>query len=354
MDNSIRKPIGILHVSFPEELSVLVSEKVNLDELNYLAKRLDSFAECELNQFYCGLKHEGFVNLKDMINLTFNIDKYTLLTDVSSPVSIGRKYIASTGGFVPDDDSKTKMFENVGKQLIKEGKFQLTEYGVLYVNETPFNNVYDGQNFPDYYYYDSYLDVDLEYDGKRELVAISEDPESLYTAAERLGAKNPEDCDVSINTYHIDMEPIIPIFRRILEVEGVGKLSQLAAEISNEKMDWAKLRAVADYADVHSSQNINILSDRLDEFIFLPNAHDEDDVGRYYVNDYRDGKVYSLGIDMEDYFDFSGFGSYMMEEYNGMFTDKGYVALSDYGCGECLDDLYDESEYDMGEGVTMT
>ena len=31
-----------------------------------------------------------------------------------------------------------------------------------------------------------------------------------------------------------------------------------------------------------------------------------------------------------------------------------YVCVSDYGCGEFLDELEDEPEYDQGEGVIMT
>lgn len=353
-DYSIRKPVTIKSVSSPVALSVLNGKTVNLDELNYLAKRLDSFDNSELHQFYSGLKHEGFVNLKDMINLTFNIHRYALLTDVSSPASIGRKYILSTQGCTPADDSDDKMYENIGKQLIEEGKFKLTEYGILVVNDTPFEKVYDGLIFPEYHYYDSFLAVDLEHEGKKEFVAIAEDPESLNTAAERLGAESPEDCDVIINSYHVDMEPIIPAFQQILEVEGVIKLSQLVSELANEKMDWAKLRAVADYAEVRSAKNFNIIADRLDEFIYIPKANDEDDVGRYYVNDYKDGNVYSLGIDMEEYFDFQAFGEYMMEEYHGKFIEDGYVCVSDYGCGEFLDELEDEPEYDQGEGVIMT
>ena len=119
-------------------------------------------------------------------------------------------------------------------------------------------------------------------------------------------------------------------------------------------MDWAKLRAVADYAEVRSAKNLNIIADRLDEFIYIPKANDEDDVGRYYVNDYKDGNVYSLGIDMEEYFDFQAFGEYMMEEYHGKFIEDGYVCVSDYGCGEFLDELEDEPEYDQEEGVIMS
>ena len=56
---------------------------VNLDELNYLAKRMDSFFGDEETQFFEAIKLEHFTDMKDLINLTFNLDKYTLIKDVS-------------------------------------------------------------------------------------------------------------------------------------------------------------------------------------------------------------------------------------------------------------------------------
>lgn len=67
----------------PEELSCLKDRFVNLDELNYLAKRMESFFGDEEIQFYEALKLEHFTELKDFINLSFNLDKYTLIQDVS-------------------------------------------------------------------------------------------------------------------------------------------------------------------------------------------------------------------------------------------------------------------------------
>ena len=70
-------------ITEPKELSFLKDKMINLDELNYLAKRMDSFFGDEETQFFEAIKLEHFTEMKDLINLTFNLDKYTLIKDVS-------------------------------------------------------------------------------------------------------------------------------------------------------------------------------------------------------------------------------------------------------------------------------
>ncbi len=52
-------------------LNRLVSAKVNLDELDYLAKRLDSFTVGEFSQFQAMAEKLNLASMKDLINLTF-------------------------------------------------------------------------------------------------------------------------------------------------------------------------------------------------------------------------------------------------------------------------------------------
>lgn len=55
-------------------------------------------------------------------------------------------------------------------------------------------------------------------------------------------------------------------------MEGVIKLSQLVSELANEKMDWAKLSAVADYAEVRSAKNLNNSYDEVKCTVFNINT----------------------------------------------------------------------------------
>ncbi|UQT48524.1 hypothetical protein M5E87_29000 [Flavonifractor plautii] len=56
----------------PPILKRLEGSRVNLDELDYLAKRLDSFTDQELAQFQSAAVSYDYSNIVDLINLTFS------------------------------------------------------------------------------------------------------------------------------------------------------------------------------------------------------------------------------------------------------------------------------------------
>ena len=86
----------VSEVVFPEELGCLQDRFVNLDEVNYLGKRMDSFFGDEEYQFYEAMKFEGFDTLPDLINLSFNLNRYPLIQDIGDMGKIGREYCDTT------------------------------------------------------------------------------------------------------------------------------------------------------------------------------------------------------------------------------------------------------------------
>ena len=93
---------------------------------------------------------------KDLTNLTFNLDHFTLCKDVSSYGKIGREHVMNTEGAVPAHDEDDPKYAAIGKDLIDRGLAQITAKGLLIYN--PFDElteVYDGQTFPEYYYENS-------------------------------------------------------------------------------------------------------------------------------------------------------------------------------------------------------
>lgn len=285
----INRPVFVEEVDYPTQLSFLAGKQVNLDELNYLAKRLDSFMVDEMSQYFAALQREGFRNMKSLINLTFNLDKYTLITDVSSPLVIGKEYALNTEGAIPADHSRDAEYDSIGRDIISGKKGELTEYGLLIVSDKPIEQFYDGKTFPLYDYYGSMLFMGIKYNDREEGVSIAEDPGSIITAVNRLGAEKPGDCKAYILEYDPKLEPIMDRLKEVLEKEGLMALSKVAQKIYEGKIDAAKLNAVADFAQVHSSTNLITLADHLDKFLYIDEALEEDDVGRYFVNEYDNG-----------------------------------------------------------------
>ena len=124
----------VTEVYWPEEFSMLKDRFANLDELNYLARRMESFDYHEYDQFLIGITKLENPTEKDLINLTFNLDHFTLCKDVSNYGKIGREYVMNTEGAVPAHDEDDPKYAAIGKDLIDRGLAQITAKGLLIGN----------------------------------------------------------------------------------------------------------------------------------------------------------------------------------------------------------------------------
>ena len=126
---------------------------LNVEELNYLAKRLESFDEGEAAQFQAMAHKLELFELKDLINLTFCCQQATVITDFSDLAAVGRDhYMNLHGGSAPVDALNALDGETVARQLIESGSGTVTPYGVVYDNGMKLEQVYQGREFPCYYY----------------------------------------------------------------------------------------------------------------------------------------------------------------------------------------------------------
>ena len=125
---------------------------VNVEELNYLAKRLDSFDTGEAAQFQAMAHKLELFELKDLINLTFCCQQATVITDFSDLAAIGRDhYMNLHGGSASEDELNALDGKGTARRLIENGGGTVKPYGVVYDNGMKLEQVYDGRFFPCYW-----------------------------------------------------------------------------------------------------------------------------------------------------------------------------------------------------------
>ena len=108
---------------------------VNVEELNYLAKRLDSFDTGEAAQFQAMAHKLELLQLKDLINLTSCCQQATVITDFSDLAAIGRDhYMNLHGGSASVDELNALDGKKTARQLIESDSGTITPYGVVYDN----------------------------------------------------------------------------------------------------------------------------------------------------------------------------------------------------------------------------
>ena len=206
---------------------------VNVEELNYLAKRLDSFDTGEAAQFQAMAHKLELFELKDLINLTFCCQQATVITDFSDLAAIGRDhYMNLHGGSASVDELNKLDGEETARQLIESGSGTVTPYGVVYDNGMKLEQIYDGQFFPCYYYKPNVITVAVTSKAEPEdtehitWLFLPTVQEEIDRALLRGGITDPADVRLRLESSQLPDEVDVLLD---MEYETLADLDELAA-----------------------------------------------------------------------------------------------------------------------------
>ena len=326
----------------PKDLSAIKDSVVNLDELNYLAKRMDSFVDKEFKQFYAAANCFGINKMKELINLTFNLQHYTLIQDFSSKENIGKTHLLNKLGGMSEEEMEKTDFASVGRELINSGTGKITEYGLLFENiDVPLEDVYDGQVFPLYVYKDCVAIVGIKFKEKTEYAYLPCDDIEFDNAVKRLGAYTLDLCEIGLAEINITDKRCCDCFKEVFMNEDIYSVNLLAAALDGVN-NYEKLSAAIEFADANDSKSLSTIAQELDSFIYLPEVSDHEDLARHWI----EVNKYELEYDLEDYFLFDQYGEEVESETQGMFiSGGGYIYIEN---NQTLQDILDTNE---GESI---
>lgn len=309
------------------ELSALDGKLVNLDFLNFLAKRLESFSKLEERQFQAALSVKKPIDIKDMINLTYHLQNYTLIDSFHDLRDVGKRHFLNFHGCMSEKERSETDFEAVGRQLLDSGKGIVTPYGVVFENGLPEEEIFNGQTFPEYLYSECAYTVPLSHDGRTEFLYLPTEELAIQKAVNRLGAGNIDECKVD----GIDsvLMPIDGLFffcedTEKLDVPSFNRFSK--AVLKFEDSDFEKLTAAAQYADVHGFGCAAQLAENLDSFLCVPGVRNAEELGRYLI---RESHEYQYDDRLDGFYNYEMLGNFIAEHQEGEFTDYGYVGVDD-------------------------
>ena len=234
----------------PEWLTVLETQSVSMDQLNYLAKRLDMLSDNQCKQFEAAMKHLKLTEIKDLINLTFNLSKYTLIEDVQNMENVGRIHFENLlGGLgIDEQDEANCDFAEIGRQLLDSGKEIITEQGILFENdEIEYTEVYNGRTFPQFVYQECLAIVEMKYgEGTEYLYLPCEDAE-IFKAQMRLNVFHIENCEKEIVETNLK-DKMKKRFEESLEKDGIYE--------ANEVVKLAELLLASDNSEIDTTEEI--------------------------------------------------------------------------------------------------
>ena len=132
-----------------------LGEYESLDELNYLASKLDEMSDSEYAQFQAGMEmgdHCG--SLQEIINLTENLDCYEIYPNIEDYDDLGRYYIEELEVMqVPEHLQNYIDYEAYGRDVAMDENGSFTDQGYVRDTGDRFCEYYDGErgSIPDEY-----------------------------------------------------------------------------------------------------------------------------------------------------------------------------------------------------------
>jgi len=311
-------------------LGTLEGTRVNVDQLDYLAKRLDGFCSGEDSQFQAMAHKMKMTDIEDFINLTYCCQQATVITDFSDLEAVGRShYMNLHGGSARMEELESLDGEETAYLLIDGGGETVTPYGVVYDNGMKLEQVYNGRQLPAYLY-DSSLMV-LEVTPKRGL-AEGDSPEYLYLPASerqiertllRVGITAAHNAQVRLDSDELPERAAKALDLDHLSGDDIPVLNRMCHAIQPpSEADMEKLNAVVLAAEPHDAGEVRELAENLDQFDFIPGIHTPEEYGRHMI---RESGHFDYDENLEGFYDYRRYGEQHIRQEGGQFTECGYV-----------------------------
>ena len=217
-----------------------LGEYESLDELNYLASKLDEMSDSEYAQFQAGMEmgdHCG--SLQEIINLTENLDCYEVYPHIEDYDDLGRYYIEELEVMqIPEHLQNYIDYEAYGRDVAMDENGSFTDQGYVRDTGDRFCEYYDGErgSIPDEYRVMAFQD-DLSEEEKSEwAMDIAFDMDEFFRQNDpQYAAEHPEAHAAKEEIYESLMAGRISALDEKLAALGQTQEDYLPSEIEKFK-----------------------------------------------------------------------------------------------------------------------
>ena len=218
----------------------LLGEYANLDELNYLASKLDDMNQDEYERFQAAMEigdHTGSIH--ELINLTENLDCYDIYPDIYDHDDLGRYYIEELDAMqVPEHLRNYIDYEAYGRDIALEESGQFTDLGYVRDTGDSFHEYYDGErgSIPEEYRVMTFQDDIPEEEVSEWAMDLAYDIDEFFRQNDpQYAAEHPEEHTAKEKIYEKLMAGRISALDEKLAALGQTQEDYLPAEIEKFK-----------------------------------------------------------------------------------------------------------------------
>ena len=216
-------------------------------------------------------------------------------------------------------------------RLIESGSGTITPYGVIYDNGMKLEQVYDGQFFPCYYYEPRATMVAATPKSEPEdtehitWLYLPMAQEEIDRVLQRSGIADSADARLRLEHSQLPDEVNVLLDMEHESLEDLNALAQATGTLSTDNIK--KLGAAVTLAKPLNAEQVKNLAENLDLFDFAPDAHSPAEYGKYMI---QQSGHFDYDANLDDFYDYEGYALQRMNNEDGMFTDRGYIAYRGY------------------------
>lgn len=308
---------------------ILKGKECNIDELNYLFKRMDSFDTRERKVFFASAFAENPETIAELINLSFNTHCYSLVSDFNNIETVGKDLYLSEKQAVAVKELEELDGESFAMEVIKNNpNSKITPYGVLFKNSNEPEQIYNGKQFPQYHWKETVATIQLAAQGANEFIYLPCSDVEIEKALMRLETPYLQDCEVAIDSHNFS-DRIIDIVSAdatpLIKIDALNKLAGYYKEIGNHDIEY--FEKLMDYVKPRTVDEIFALADSMYEFEVFDGIDSVESYGRYMI---CDSGHFEYDSNLEEYIDFKRYGEEKMANEFGAFSEKGYIIYHGY------------------------
>ena len=299
----------------------------NVDELDWLGRKLESFDQYELLQVSAAAERFGLCSADELVDLSFCANEMTVISDFSDLERVGRKHYLTVHGACDPKKLENLDGKETALALISGQPGYVTRYGVVYDNGMKLEQAYDRKHLPPIWMPEScIMELKLRATGeddpkKQEWVQLPASRMKLERAMLRAGIPSCGEMQMLVSDSRFPDEVNYALD---FEQESLFELNQLCRACSNFKeQDFVKLGAVCQMAKLTCAANIRQLAENLDQFDFAPNVHTPEELGKYMI---QQSGHYEYDENLEDFYNYGDYGVKRILQDDGVFVDRGYIS----------------------------
>lgn len=309
----------------PSYLGFLKGQTVSMDELNFLARRLDGMTEYEKRVVGVYSSETDMREMKQLINLTYSLQGLSLLTDLTDGNRVGLRLYLDRHLAISEEEKSRIDFNAYAQKIFSEGKCKFLPYGVLVDQGFQMEEVYNGRTFPEYIdrpdetvavlYLGNeagdeeylYLPTDINaMDKVKKRLNIAAFAEGIVNGIENIrlpeSILSPEDMCISLQG-------------DIRKLTLFNEMCQTVSRFDETKMD--RLAMAAGFVGTGEFTDITYIAKHLDEFEIHPQIHTDKEYGEFLV---KEAGMFEVDELLLPYID-----------YAGVARDKRQAAMADSG-----------------------